>query len=465
MKRRRWFPDSLVGRTMLVLIAGLALSQLAAIVFFSLSREDLTTRLAYRQLAERIVSNVQMIEESDEFERNRILRAARREGFYVRFSAEPWANPEDRNKETTAILSELKKELTDQTIVASLGPPPPMMIQQGQEGSGPPFGMHGMRGGHGFMRPHDSMRPPPLLTVSVQIGDGSWVNFVSPIDIPDTSGQTSTLLTPLLVGLFVVLALSVLAVWSASKPLAVLANAAERLGRDVGAPPVPVEGPREVRSAALAFNNMQLRLKRFIDDRTQMIAAISHDLRTPITRMKLRAEFIEDDETRNKMLSDLDEIEAMIKQTLAFGRNDSAREPRSTIDLAMMLIDLCRHFGNVYKGPDHLELLAGPISLKRALTNLLENAHKYGHQANIVLEDGKDAVLIVIDDQGPGIRELDMERVFQPFFRLESSRNRDTGGTGLGLAIARSAIRAHGGDIVLSNRPEGGLRATVTLPR
>ena len=463
MKRRSWFPDSLVGRTMLVLIAGLALSQLASIVFFSLSREDLTARLAYRQLAERIVSNVQMIEESDEIERNRILRAARREGFYVRFSSEPWANSEDRNREVAAVLSELKKVLVDQTVIASLGSPPsPMLLPD--DAASPQMGMRGMRNGHGFMR-HDGMPPQPLLTVSIKIGDGSWVNFVSLVDIPDTSGQSSSLLTPLLVGLFVVLALSILAVWSASKPLAVLANAAERLGRDVGAPPVPVQGPREVRSAALAFNNMQLRLKRFIDDRTQMIAAISHDLRTPITRMKLRAEFIEDDETRNKMLSDLDEMEAMIKQTLAFGRDDSAREPRSMTDLAAMLIDLCRHFGNVYLGPDHLDLLAGPISLKRALTNLLENAHKYGNQANIRLEDGKDAVLIIIDDEGPGLQEPDMERVFQPFFRLESSRNRDTGGTGLGLAIARSAIRAHGGDILLSNRPEGGLRATVTLPR
>ncbi|WP_414532662.1 sensor histidine kinase [Magnetospirillum fulvum] len=201
-----------------------------------------------------------------------------------------------------------------------------------------------------------------------------------------------------------------------------------------------------------------------------MLAAISHDLKTPITRLRLRAEFIEDDEQRAKMLADLAEMEQMIASTLAFARDDAASEPRQRLDLAAMVQGMLEDMEDMdiacsYTGPDSLVIAARPVALKRAIANLLDNAVKYGGRAGVGLASGGGEIRLTIDDDGPGIPEDSRERVFAPFFRLESSRSRDTGGTGLGLAVARAAIRAHGGDITLANRPEGGLRVTLTLPQ
>jgi len=224
-----------------------------------------------------------------------------------------------------------------------------------------------------------------------------------------------------------------------------------------------------VRRAAQAFNIMQGRVRRLVEDRTQMLAAISHDLRTPITRLRLRAEFVDDDVQRDKMLSDLDEMERMIASTLAFARDDAAREIRRPTDIAALVQGLVEDLVATgieasYAGPESLVMRARPMGLKRAVANLLDNAGKYGKRARVRLEARPGDVLVVIDDDGPGIAEGDREMVFAPFVRLETSRSRDTGGTGLGLSIARAGIRAHGGDIQLANRPEGGLRVTVELP-
>ena len=202
----------------------------------------------------------------------------------------------------------------------------------------------------------------------------------------------------------------------------------------------------------------------------QMVAAISHDLRTPITRLKLRAEFIEETVEREKMLRDLDEMEAMIKETLALSREDANPEPRAKVDLAALLADSVEGMEHValeidpaLKASAFLE--AQPIALKRALVNLIENAIVYGRRARVRLSERAAEFEIAIEDEGPGIPAAELERVFRPFYRLEASRNRESGGAGLGLAIARSVVRAHGGDITLENRAAGGLRAAVTLPK
>ncbi|MBM3513705.1 MAG: HAMP domain-containing protein [Alphaproteobacteria bacterium] len=276
------------------------------------------------------------------------------------------------------------------------------------------------------------------------------------------------MLTQVIVTLFV----AMLALWGlrrATRPLTLFVGAAERLGVDVNAEPMSESGPAEVRRAARAFNTMQTRIKRFIQDRTQMLAAISHDLRTPITRMKLRAEFVEDDEQRAKMLRDLDDMEAMIATTLSFARDDAANEPARSVDVAETLAtiasDLAHAGGDTsYSGPPHLLVMARPMALKRALTNLADNAIKYGKCARIALRTIGAEIEITVDDDGPGIPEAEKERVFSPFYRLESSRSRETGGTGLGLTITRNAILSMGGLVELINRPGGGLRARVTLP-
>jgi signal transduction histidine kinase len=295
-----------------------------------------------------------------------------------------------------------------------------------------------------------------------------WLNARVLLNIGEPPGQYLAFLW--LTAISVVVGL--VAFWGvrrATVPLSVFATAAERLGVDVNVEPISEEGPSEVKRAAHAFNTMQRRLQRFIQDRTQMLAAISHDLRTPITRLRLRAEFIDDDDQRGKMLSDLNDMEAMISSTLAFARDDAANEPATHVDAAAIVAALCGDQAAAgrdvrYNGPDSFDLVVRPLAFKRAIDNFVDNAVKYGKQARVTLIPGGAEATIYIDDDGPGISASDMERVFAPFIRLERSRSRETGGTGLGMTIARNAIRSMGGDVELTNRPDGGLRVKIMLP-
>ncbi len=212
------------------------------------------------------------------------------------------------------------------------------------------------------------------------------------------------------------------------------------------------------------------RLDRFVRDRTQMVAAISHDLRTPITSLRLRAEMIEDEETRSRMIETLEEMQALTEATLAFAKEEATREVTRLVDLAALLDSLCQDFAElgrdaVFSDAPRLVLDCRPVGLRRALRNLIDNALTHGDAARVRLVDEVAGILVQIDDDGPGISEERMEQMFEPFQRLEESRSRETGGIGLGLAIARSIIRGHGGDIGLANREGGGLTVSVRLSR
>ncbi|WP_315834656.1 sensor histidine kinase [Bradyrhizobium prioriisuperbiae] len=210
---------------------------------------------------------------------------------------------------------------------------------------------------------------------------------------------------------------------------------------------------------------------RFVEERTNMLAAISHDLRTPLTRLRLMAEYVRDDEQRSEVLSDISEMETMIKSSLAFGSAEARREPYSMVDIASLLISLCDNFSDMghdvgYQGADHAQLSCQPVAMRRALTNLIDNGQRYGERVNVRLQNETQAIVIVIQDVGPGIAPDQVERAFAPFQRLDSSRNRSTGGTGLGLAIARDVIRGHGGEITLAPaETPPGLLVTVRLPK
>jgi len=270
--------------------------------------------------------------------------------------------------------------------------------------------------------------------------------------------------------------LSAVAIFSAifvrqlTRPLERFAQASQQLGVDVTAPPLPEKGPLEIRQATQAFNQMQRRIRRFVEDRTQMIAAISHDLRTPIVRMRLRAEFVDDAEQQQKMLADLEHMEKMVFSALSFARDDSAREPVAMVDFCSMLHRVCDDIcdtgfqASLTIREETIACNCRPVALRRAFNNLVENAAKYGGEARVSVTQKDNAIVVTIDDDGPGIPQDRHEDVFKPFYRLEGSRSRETGGTGLGMTVARSIIRAHGGDIVLSNRDEGGLRMEVNLP-
>ncbi|TCS14421.1 ATP-binding protein [Caulobacter sp. BK020] len=253
-----------------------------------------------------------------------------------------------------------------------------------------------------------------------------------------------------------------------SGPISAFAGAAERLGRDPRAAPLELKGSAEVIAAANAFNMMQERLRRYVEDRTAMIGAVAHDLRTPLTRLRFRIEAVPDD-VRAKLASDIDQMEAMIAATMAFVRDTTRPAERTRLELASLLesiIDEAAETGgqaSVELG-EKIVIDGDPVALRRLLTNLVENGLKYGGAVQArVRAEGRLAV-IEIDDDGPGIVPAELDRVFEPFFRSEPSRNRETGGIGLGLAVVRSVARAHGGDATLHNRPEGGLRARVELP-
>ncbi|GAA0592421.1 hypothetical protein GCM10009416_33500 [Craurococcus roseus] len=303
----------------------------------------------------------------------------------------------------------------------------------------------------------------------MRLADGSWIAFAAPAPNRLEASPHASLASLSAMALGIVLA-SVLVVRWITKPLRRLATAAEDFGKGAAPVPMPEDGPREVHDAARAFNAMQARIHRLVSDRTQALAAVSHDLRTPIQRLRLRAGFLDDAEAQRSIDADLDEMEAMVEATLAFLRGDAdGEEPRPT-DLAAILRTLCddaadRGADVAFTGPDHVSLRLRPVAAKRAFANLIDNAVKYGGAARVTLRDAPAAAVVSVEDDGPGIPEAAMAAVFEPFRRLEASRNRGTGGTGLGLTIARRAVEGHGGTIALANRPGGGLLVTVRLPR
>jgi signal transduction histidine kinase len=310
------------------------------------------------------------------------------------------------------------------------------------------------------------------MLLSVRFHEGQWLNLRIELP-PPRPWHSETFLIAFVLMTLTAAALTLWAVRRLTRPVAALAAAADRLGRDVNTPPLPEDGPAEVATAARAFNTMAERIRRFVGDRTQMLAAIGHDLKTPITRLRLRAEFLDDDEQRRKMLADLDEMEAMIAATLTFARDDAAAEPTVPLDLASLCRTVLDEAADAnpdaadqiaYDGPEHLTVSARPVALKRALANLVGNAVAYGGAARLALSPQGSAIRITVEDEGPGIPAAEIESVFQPFHRLEGSRNRETGGTGLGLPIARNIFRAHGGDVLLRNRSTRGLAAIATLP-
>ena len=314
---------------------------------------------------------------------------------------------------------------------------------------------------------HDH-REPDWFTASVALADGRWLNVaVGPP--PGAPAWGLAFVAVFLLSALGIAAVAVLTGRRLARPMRGLANAAGRLGRGEAVDDLPEAGPAETRETVRAFNLMRARLDRFVRDRTAMLAAVSHDLKTPITSLRLHAEFVEDAETKAKILAALDEMQRMTEDALAFIREDMQREETRTVDLHALLDSVAAdlaELGHDIAVEDSGRVLAAcrAAALRRALRNLLENAAAYGGRATARIERDGEEIRVVVEDEGPGIPEDDLERVFEPFVRLEASRSRDTGGSGLGLAIVRSIVRGHGGDVRLENRAEGGLRATVALP-
>ncbi|RAU44632.1 MULTISPECIES: HAMP domain-containing sensor histidine kinase [unclassified Pseudomonas] len=302
----------------------------------------------------------------------------------------------------------------------------------------------------------------------LELSDGSWVMY----SVPSRSWGLSAVYRNLIV-FALMLSSTLLVVLIATRylatPLERFAEGARRFGTDFRAPPIPELGPQEIRQAIVAFNAMQAQIQHFLHDRTQMLAAISHDLRAPLTRMRLRGEFIDDPEQQARLFRDVDEMRAMVDSALNFFRDDARLEPATAFDLAELLHTLVDDFkdAGVEVGLNSVPRFVywgRPVGIKRALVNLIDNAAKYGREPVMSLDARTDCIEIRIADRGPGIAPEYQEQVFAPFFRLEASRNRNTGGVGLGLPAARAIVLEHGGRLRLAARAGGGLEVIVQLP-
>jgi signal transduction histidine kinase len=302
----------------------------------------------------------------------------------------------------------------------------------------------------------------------MQLADQSWLMFSARARSWGLDEGARSVIVVLLVLISTAL-VTLVATRRLARPLQHFAQGARRFGADFRAPPIEPVGPHEIRQAILAFNGMQAQLRHFIQDRTQMLAAISHDLRAPLTRLRLRGEFIEDADQQRRLFNDVDEMQAMINTALAFFRDDARLEQATQLDLAELLQTLIDDYRDqaielAFSGPPRLVYFGRPLGLKRVMTNLMDNAIHYGRAAEIELQQGPAEVVIRVLDRGPGIAAQYREQVFLPFYRLENSRNKSTGGVGLGLSTARAIVLEHGGTLTLSERQGGGLEAVVVLP-
>ncbi|MFM9844697.1 MAG: ATP-binding protein [Dongiaceae bacterium] len=468
---RRLLPTSMAGWLILLIVLGLGVSQVVTVAIHYDSRREAQLLLENVRIAERVVAVTRAIDLLRLEERPAIAVGVSKSGLIVAWEPGNAVNMKkprnDRAQLIAEVIDQRHEGLRLLGIEADYFPAPWSFA-----GTENPFGalfserVNDVRG-----RMRDVLDQNPgesVYVISLQLSDRTWVNIAAP-DV-QTVPAWSTATTALIIGtLIVVLALSIIGIRRLTAPLNTLTQAAERLGRNVNAPPLPEAGSSDVIQAIRAFNDMQDRIRRFVEDRTRMIAAISHDLRTPITRMRLRAELIGKSEQQQKMLADLAEMETMIASTLSFAREDANPEPRQRVDLVELLQAVCADIPQAKLSteppPAPVPFDAQPVALRRGFTNLIDNAVRYGGEARIALGSDDRNIIVTIDDNGPGIPEEQLDRVFRPFYRLDSSRSRDTGGTGLGLAVARAVFRAHGGDVLLSNRNGQGLRATVTLPR
>jgi signal transduction histidine kinase len=305
------------------------------------------------------------------------------------------------------------------------------------------------------------------MGIAVRLETGAWLNAAYSKAIPN-SMWTSQSAVSLGITAAILSLIAIFVARSIARPMRRLAVAAEALGRGESVKPLPESGPDDIRQTAEAFNRMQERLDRFVKDRTRMLAAISHDLRTPLTSLRLRAEFVTDPEVQEKMLKTIGEIQTMTEATLAFVQEDATAEATRAVDLSALVDSLCDDLAELghnvrFSEGATINYRCRPDALRRAVRNLVENAVRYGKCARVSVSRTATSIDIVIDDDGPGIPDEAMEQVFAPFYRVEDSRNRETGGVGLGLSIARAIARHHGGDVVLTNRTTG-LQATISLP-
>lgn len=449
---KRILPRSLFARLMLIWLVGITLVLTASLALFVGERDRVGRAALFEGIAQEVAATADVLDRMTPFERERWIDELGRRR--LRLSLKPVPAQATPLQREGSFARALRDAMPERKAAAFL-------FARTEHGRGEHPRSDHWRG-----------ESRPALLVSVHLSDGSPLSVYMPgIPPPEfrapAPGRLLAALAALLGG---VLALTWLAVRIATRPLSRMADAARRLGEaPEQSPPLDTRGPTEVGRAAEAFNQMQERVREHISERTRILAAISHDLQTPITRLRLRAELLDDEALRERFAADLDAMQALIREGLDYARSRDGGAPLQAVDMDGLLEALASDAQELgwtveVHGRADVPCPARPAALRRALWNLIENGVKFGGRVEIAVEPRAQEVVLGIRDHGPGLPETELEKVFEAFYRKESSRNRETGGTGLGLAIARNLLRAQGGDVTLANHPDGGLVATVGLP-
>jgi len=436
------------GRVFLVLIGGIVAS---ALVTASLAdREGRRTFAQVRaaHTADRVEQLVAALEAVPP-EVRPTLAATLGRGMTAQFAG-PQAPAQEVDAELTAALTE--EFGGDRTVVATASTSADCVTQSGDSAV-------------------DPSNARPCRVISLRLRDGTPLRLILRPQ-PEFSWTRPRSSRWLLYAIFFPTCLVLLAyiiARMATRPLNQLAQAATELGGDINRPPLVERGPAEVRDAAAAFNAMQARIRRYVEERTEMLAAIAHDLQTPLTRLRLRLEKVNDTELRDKLVDDLASMQTMIREGLDLATSIDAAGLMQLVDIDSLLSSVCADAVDAghdvtLVGQTRASIRAIPGALQRCLNNLIDNAVKYGGYARVTAGCEAGSVAIRVADGGPGIPEAQMERVFDPFYRLETSRSRETGGSRLGLTIARNIAQKHGGTLTLRNKPGGGLECLLVLP-
>jgi signal transduction histidine kinase len=465
----RLLPRSLYGRTLLVLAAGLLLAEATSQTLNFFDRGTGVYRLAAQQTVRRIAESARILNRLPAAQRGTVIEEMNGPTFSVVLGSKPvelgegFAEHDSYERALSALLKlYLRSEWSTSVQISSLGRERRPRNYEAVDTT--PFEQ--------WLARHFYFVLPGTYSVvsQIRLEDGTNAAFYARIPQEPLS-RLESLVPRLLLNLAIFMLLGAAAVATVTRSLKRLALAAEQTGADPEGAPLPEAGPSEVRTVIRAFNDMRLQLRGYLLERSRILGAISHDLQTPITRLRLRAEMIDDAGTRAKIVRDLDEMDAMTGSALEFFKSLGNEPERRPLDVGALVESMREDWTDTgrdvtVRGAPRAPYSAHPRALRRCLENLVENALRYGTRARITIEDDETSLRIAVRDEGPGIPERDLERVFEPFFRLEPSRNRESGGTGLGLAIARNIARWHGGDIHLRNAEDGkGLIAELVLPR
>lgn len=417
-RKKLLFPRWAVGKILLLLLAAVIVAQIVLIALYSQKSTSAQFKVNRDVIARQVINLIQTVENTPVAEQATMISALNIPNFTVTLDDKPKWQPQFSHKSLWYILWHISEQA-------------------------------------------------PNIQLSFSLNQTQWLNIFAQITPP--SSRFAIILLVIEIAIMVIILFSLWTINRYTAPLKNLTEAAERLGVDLHNDPLPIDGPAAVRAMAHAMNKMQQRITDLLTARTQMLAAISHDLRTPITRLKLRTQYVEEEKLQQKFISDLDQMEAMLAESLAFVREDGRKEQPVIFDFASLLDSICQDFSSVghqveYIGSfERATFTGGVVGLKRVFNNLIENAVKYAGNANVSLARDKDHFIVTIIDDGPGIPPDQLEKVFLPFYRGDNSRSRQTGGTGLGLAVAKDIIRIHGGHISLTCPENGGLQVTVFL--